>query len=174
MRVLFNLMFIFLSFKRLYVYSSRSQHFNVSTSFRLIVCGHVDDGEGLEDFVIDDAGKGFAVQDLGGVGEGFAVHLPASVLHVDEADVFALEELGVTAAVAVDGNGFFKEVLTFFVEREGAAVASARADALFVEHDGLQIDAFANFHCLWFHNLVDLIYTLQRTGDCGPWQGLTQ
>lgn len=80
------------------------------------------------------------------------MHLPAAVLHVHEADVFALEELGVAAAMAVYGYGFFKEVLAFFGKGEGAAVAVAGAKALLAEHDGLQIDAFANFHCLFFHD----------------------
>lgn len=112
----------------------------------------------MEDFIIDEAGKFFAIHDLGCVGKGLAVHLPASVLHVHQADVFALEELGVTAAVAVDGDCLFKKVLSVVVDGEGASVALAGADALLAEHDGLQIDAFANFHCLWFHNLIVFLY----------------
>lgn len=108
----------------------------------------------MEEFVIYAGGELYGVGHLVGV-DGAAVALVAAVLHVHQADVLAVEELGVTAAVAVDGDCLFKEVLSVVIDGEGASVALARADALLAKHDGLQIDAFANFHCLWFHNLMN-------------------
>ena len=82
----------------------------------------VDDGEGLEQFVVDAGGKLFGVDDFGRV-DGLAVALILAVLHVHEADVVAFVELGVATTVAVDGDGLFEEVLVVVGKGEDTTIA---------------------------------------------------